>query len=91
LYDVVESEVAAVNKTLSLLTAAIFGLTTSLFLGVALHRLQILPAATIGSLAISVWGFTFALASRIQQPSPVKVEASHPPVIATGSVWGVGV
>jgi len=79
-----------VNKTLSLLTAAIFVLTTSLFLGVALHRLQILPAATIGSLAISVWGFTFASASRIQ-PSPVKVEASHPPVIATGSVWGVRV
>ena len=79
------------NKPLPVLAAAIFGLTISLIIGVSLHRLQILPAATVGSLAASVWGVTFVLASRIQPSSPVKVEASHPPVIATGSVWGVGV
>ena len=78
------------NKTLPVLTAAIFGLTTSILLGVASHNLQILPAAMIGSLAASVWGFTLALASRIQPLSPAEVEAPRPPVIAAGSVWGVG-
>lgn len=79
------------NKTLSVFTAAIVGLIASPRLGVALHTLPILPAATVSCLAASVGGLTFALGSRIQKPSPAEDEAPRLPVLATGSIWGIGV
>ncbi len=78
------------NKTLPVFTAALLNLTTSLRRGVSSQKLYILPAVTIGGLAASVRGRIVALTARIQKPSPAEAATPPPPVIATGSVWGVG-
>lgn len=78
------------NKTRPVVTAATFGPLIALVRRGSLYRLPILLATLVGSLVASVWGFTIALASPRQQPLPVEVDASNPPVIATGSVWGIG-
>ncbi|HEY8602480.1 MAG TPA: hypothetical protein VIL85_28920 [Thermomicrobiales bacterium] len=79
------------NKTLPVLTAALFGLAASLLLAVSLPALSPLPVVIAGSLAATVWGFTAALTVRFQWSSLAEVEVSHPPVVATGGVWGVGI
>lgn len=78
------------NKTLPVFTAALFNLTIPLLRGVSLQKLYTLPAVTVGGLAASVRGCIVALTARIQKPSPAEVETPPPPVIVTGSVWGVG-
>jgi hypothetical protein len=88
LYDAVESEVVIVNKTLPVFTAATFGLLTSLILGGSLYRLPALSAAVVGAI---IWGCTVAVASGLQRPTSAEGEVPRPPVIAAGTVWGVGV
>ena len=78
------------NKTLPLFTATILAPVVSLVPGVLLHKVQLLPAVAISSLAVSLWGGILVLTSRIQKSAPSQVEAPRQPVVATGSVWGVG-
>jgi len=79
-----------VNKTVPLFAATILAPFVSLMPGVLSHKVQLLPAVAIGSLAVSLWGGILVLTSIIQRSAPSQVDAPRPPVVATGSVWGVG-
>jgi len=45
-----------VNKTVPLFAATILAPFVSLMPGVLSHKVQLLPAVAIGSLAVSLWG-----------------------------------